>query len=104
MAFSVTPTSGAAPYFFTADIDNAFLINGVDYVATVRRSGQSGSCPPAGVGTQLDQNFVDSLINGETVSVEDSVPVGDCRAYTLRILRVDGLVEIASSTVHVDNT
>lgn len=104
MAFTVTPTSGEGPYAFQADIVNNFLIDGINYTASVMTSDQVGSCPVVGATSGLSPTNVAKLVNGEVVvSGAPSVPSGSCRASTLAIKRVSDDVVIASSSVQIDN-
>lgn len=104
MAFTVSPTSGAAPYTLSATVSDFVNVNGVDYVASVEGSSGVGSCPAMGVGSPLDPALVESLISGNSVElVIGTIPTGSCRTYTLRITRVSDGVVIASSNVSVNN-
>lgn len=104
MAFTVTPTSGDAPYALSANIANSVNVNGVDYAASVTTTLSSGSCPASGSQFPLPANLVNLLVAGETVSSSyPTVPSGSCRALTLTITRVSDSVVIDSSTVTINN-
>lgn len=104
MAFEVTPTSGEAPYLFTAIIDNASLIDGVLYTATVMYSTSPNSCPLEGNSTPWNAGQINDLINGNGTTVNTSVNPGICRTWTLNVFRVSDSTVVASSSVSVDNT
>lgn len=104
MAFTVAPTSGDSPYILSADIINSGEIDGVEYEASVRSSLGTGSCPAFGSSTPLSSALVNELLT--TGSVEtglSSVPVGNCRAFTIRISRVSDGVLVSTASTFVDN-
>lgn len=104
MAFTVTPTSGDAPYSLSATVDNSVNVDGVNYVASVTTEHAMGSCPLSGAGTPLTPTIVNSLINGETVvSGAPTVTAGRCRTYTLAITRLSDNVVVDSADAFVDN-
>ena len=104
MAFTVTPTSGAAPYSLSAIVDNKENIDGISYVASVWTSVATGTCPLTGTATPVNVVLVDQLINSGTVILPYvSVDPGTCRTFTLRIMRAKTNVVIASSNATVDN-
>ena len=102
MAFSVTPTSGAQPYTFEADLENKAKIDNDRYVMTLRSTTTVGSCPAVGAGTNL-QTGVDELIaNGVYVNTQ-SVPDGSCRTTTLQISDNFLGVVVSSKSVNISN-
>ena len=103
MAFSVTPTSGAAPYTLSAIVADSDKIDNVLYTATLRTSSNTGSCLPEGAATLLDSSVVASLLADGSVEYGSTVNPGSCRSITLRILRVSDNAVVSSSTVFVDN-
>lgn len=104
MAFSVTPTSGEAPYFLSAAFDNKTYIDGVNFIASVRSSSLVGSCPLVGTANPLGvQRMQQLLASGSVDSGYTSVASGSCLAITLSVSRVSDGVVVAASTVTVDN-
>lgn len=104
MAFTVTPTSGAQPYFLSADVTGVSVINGIYYTASVRSGTGAGSCPAEGLVSPLPPERVNPIINGiPTDSGSSSVPAGSCRVFTLTIRRVSDNVVVATSNATVSN-
>ena len=103
MAFDVTPTSGAGPYTATAIINDAYLIDGVNYYAELRTSISEGVCPTQGQASPVDQAIVNQLIMDGSAVLTNLVADGSCRAYSFRLRRVDDDVVVSSSTAFVDN-
>lgn len=102
VAFDVTPTSGTAPYTFTADLGAAVNIDDKRYSLLFQSTTAVGSCPPLGSATNVP-NGVDALLaTGQYIS-NDDVPVGSCRTYTLRIRDNVLGTFIASESVQVSN-
>lgn len=103
MAFDVTPTSGEAPYTFTANVENATLIDGVLYSASVMYSTSSESCPLVGNSTAWSSEQVNNLIFGDSRILNQNVNPNTCRTFTLEILRVSDSTVVASSNVSISN-
>ena len=104
MAFTVTPTSGSAPYLFEAEILNSVGIDWGLYTAHLYADVATGSCPaPRTQGTD-QQAAAMSLVNtGEYLLPSNSVPSGDCRVYNFVIREVASGDIVASSDVSIDN-
>lgn len=104
MAFTVTPTSGDAPYTLSAAIDNAFNVDGVNYVASVMYYNNTGSCSVSGTGTALNPTAVKTLVDSGSVVLNTStIPDGNCRTLVLEITRMIDNVVISSSSASIDN-
>lgn len=104
MAFDVTPSSGAAPYFMSAVINDVHLIDGVNYTASVRSSINTGTCPATGQASILDPSFVDPMIAGQSVELTTTtIASGSCRTWSLYITRVADNVVVASASSSVSN-
>lgn len=102
MAFDVTPTSGDAPYNFTATIESDMLIDNVKYSISLRSSGGSGTCPAEGTTTNIPIGAT-SLLESGSYTVVDSVPADVCRAYTLSIRDIETNTVISTATVQISN-
>lgn len=103
MAFTVTPTSGDAPYILSADIADKVNIDGVNYALEVRPNTTIGSCL-VGISTDpSNTNIVQSLLATDSYMVSGNVNVGSCRTYSLiiRDLRTDTI--ISSENAVIDN-
>lgn len=100
----MTPTSGASPYFLSAIINTSESIDSVNYVASIRYSVGTGSCPTAGTGLALAKQVVDEIIAGNNVQLAIStVPAGTCRTFTLVITRVNDGKVVDSANAYIDN-
>lgn len=104
MAFAVTPTSGNAPYTFTASFSRKELIDGVNFGLTVRTSVQEDSCATVGTGTNSVMIAAALLASGSYVSGSTSVSSGSCSTYTARITNLITGEVVSISSVTVDNT
>lgn len=102
MAFSVTPTSGEAPYTFTAEFNNQKLIDGVRYILQFRYSEGVGLCPSLGISNNIFVGIAPLLETGSYVT-NAVIPIGSCRAYTLSIKDNVNNVTYNNVTVTVDN-
>lgn len=102
MAFSVTPTSGDAPYTFTAQISDAVNIDGGRYTLLFQSTTAVGSCPPLGSSTNVPGGVDALLATGQSTDTVD-VPAGSCRTYTLRIRDNELGTYISSENVQVSN-
>lgn len=104
MAFTVTPTSGSAPYLFEAEILNSVAIDLGVYSAHFYGSTDIGSCPsPTTSGTD-QQNIAQALVNvGSYQQVGNSVPAGSCRVHNLVIREIATGNIVASSSLSIDN-
>lgn len=104
MAFTVTPTSGSAPYLFEAEILNSVGIDWGLYNAHLYADVATGSCPAPRVAGTDQQAAAMSLVNtGEYLLPGNSVPSGDCRVYNLVIRDTMTGDIIDSSDVSIDN-
>lgn len=100
----MTPTSGDAPYVYTATFENQSNFDGIHYALEVRSSTSVGSCPAQGSGTTL-QEFADSLLSdGSYTQVDNSVPSGSCRTTSLRIVELKSGSYVNAGSVNIDNT
>lgn len=103
MAFTVTPTSGSAPYVLSATFGNKDSIDNVDYALELRTSVLVGSCF-VGVATGNPiAGAASSLLNTGVSSVTGSVPAGSCRTYSLIIRDLSNNSILASQNVNVNN-
>mgnify|MGYP001143772445 CR=1 FL=1 len=103
MAFSVTPTSGVAPYQFNVEIDNVGEIDNVSFVAEFRQAGQTCSCPISGMSGTNISSAANALVSNGVYASGTSVSSGQCRAYTFFIKRLADDVIVSESTVFVSN-
>ena len=103
MAFTVTPTSGSAPYLFEAEFDGVGSF-GHGYRAELRFSAPTaGSCPPAANATNPVTGAGAELVNtGSYLRTTGSVPAGNCNVYRLVVLDDTNTI-ISSSMVNIDN-
>ena len=103
MAFTVTPTSGEAPYILAVELADDEFLDGVHYMATVAHTTSSGSCPLKGTVSKFSAVAVNGFITNGTYEAMGDVPPGSCRTYTMEIIRLKDNAVIASSNVYVDN-
>ena len=104
MAFTVTPSSGSAPYLYEAEFSNRFGLDAGFYSAHIYADVAVGSCPaPRTAGTD-QQSFAQALVStGEYLQTVNSVPAGSCRVYNLVIRDKTSGDIVASSPVTIDN-
>ena len=102
MAFDVTPTSGTAPYTFTAEFTNKDSI-GLGYdLRCLRADAQSGACPLPEDATINLIPPADTLLEVGTYTRQVPVPAGSCQTFVLAIRDRAGNV-VDSQSVNVDN-
>lgn len=103
-SFVVNPTSGSAPYTFTAAFDNKDNIDFANYALEFRAGTTVGSC---GTGVQSGANqtiVVSSLMDSGTyVQPGNSVPSGSCRVHSLIIRDLSDGSVVDSMNVDIDN-
>lgn len=103
MAFSVTPSSGAAPYTLTASFTNSKSVTGSTYIGELRGSSSSTGCPAAGTGMVNDVVGVAELLaNGVYVSPVPSIGENSCRTFTFYIKDANGVV-VSQASANVNN-
>lgn len=104
MAFTVTPTSGAAPYLFEADFLNKDTFNTGLYVLEFRTSTSASQCPTSALEGNLNATAAIRILNdGVYTSSGMDVPSGVCRAYGLYVRLVSDNSVVSSSVVNIDN-
>lgn len=104
MAFTVTPTSGAAPYVFEAEFSNRIGLDQGFYSLHFYATSGVGTCPaPTTSGTD-QQNVVQALLNvGTYTQSGNSVPAGSCRVHNLVIREIATNNIVSSSSLSIDN-
>lgn len=101
--FNVTPTSGAAPYTFTASFLNAESFSLGFKLRFSLSDATAGSCPLPETASNVLPIASEALLNtGVYVSTVGTVPSGSCSIYVLAILDSDNNV-IQSVDVTVNN-
>lgn len=102
MAFNVTPTSGTAPYSFTATFLNKYLLDGVNYNLLMLSTNSTVSCPAIGsLSTVI--GGASSLLSNGAFTLGASVAPGSCTSYSLIIVRVSDSFVVQRLTVSVSN-
>ncbi len=104
MAFSVTPTSGNAPYVFTANISNKANLMPGYYSLEFRGVGAVGSCPSDGIpGNNIPLAVEQIMATNSYTQVSPNVMPGACRVSTLIIRDLKTNSIVSQSTVQVSN-
>lgn len=102
MAFTVTPTSGDAPYVYNVSFENAGNF-GSEYSFEYANVMNVGECATDyTLGTNLPATAATLLATG-TSSSGTSVPSGSCRSAFARIRRLSDNVVISGSIANIDN-
>ena len=103
MAFSVSPTSGSAPYVLEADFENRLGFDTGTYGLFVYATTTAGSCPPlVTTGTNIDAAAT-ALLDVGSYSTTTTVPAGSCRTFSLVIKNLATSDVVGSSIVSVSN-
>lgn len=104
MAFTVTPTSGPAPYLFEADVLNQSPIAWDFFSAHFYTVTGAGSCPaPSSSGTD-NQIAAQGLVNnGVYAPSGGTIPSGSCGVFNLVIRDIASGDVVDSSFVAIDN-
>ena len=102
MAFSVTPTSGVAPYVINATFANRLGFERGLYRLEVRIPKTVGSCPLPNSGTN-QALIAEQLLSTGSYSLTTSVEVGSCQSIGLRIVNVATSAVTSSQSEEISN-
>lgn len=103
VAFAITPTSGAAPYVYTAQFSNKEMLSTGEYFLQAVSQTTAGSCVnPAASGTS-NPTIVTSILNTGQYTNTFSVPVGSCSVVALQIRRVSDNVIVSRELAQISN-
>ena len=103
MAFSVTPTSGAGPYVFTAEFTNKESLFSNQYQLEVRPRTGEGSCPAPATSGQRASGAEANLLNSSSYTSVATIPEGSCMTSTVVIRDLDTGTVISQETAQIDN-
>lgn len=103
MAFQVTPTSGAGPFTYTAQLANTLGLDVGLYVAEVRALTSVGACPSDVLSAPNNENFANALVNNGTNVSSIEVPSGSCRRTTFLLRRLSDNEIVSQLSVNIDN-
>ena len=103
MAFTVTPTSGDAPYVFTAEFDNIESFIPQRYLLLFRSNTSVGSCSSSISGNFNPTAAADLLNEGVYTLESPSVPVGSCNRYRITVYDVVNNSSLENVDVTIDN-
>ena len=104
MAFDVTPTSGDAPYVFTANLAFDGRIDFVNFSLEFRVTTQTGSCfVGVSEGTNL-VNAAQAILDSGTYTLNSSFDVGSCATVSLIIRDLLSGDVFDYANVFIDNT
>ena len=103
MAFSVTPTSGTAPYTLTATFAETLGFDTGDYLLRVYSQTLVGSCPSTAYpGGSQSVPIATSLLATGSAESSTSVPDGSCRVFTAGVFTNAGEL-VSESSITVSN-
>lgn len=103
VSWVVVPTSGVAPYVFTAVLKNKYLLDGVRYSLEVATSTATGTCqtdPNLGI---LQPALTAEVLATGSYTRSGSVAVGTCASSILRIRDVSTGLLTQSSFANINN-
>lgn len=103
MAFSVTPTSGDAPYNVSITFAEKYLIDNVRYSFTVLSIAVVGSCNTDVMAGTPQATLRNSLLTTGTGSAMANVPAGSCRTYSAIITDLSTDTVVSSELITVNN-
>lgn len=103
MSFTVTPSSGAAPYTFDNVIDNRNMLDDVNYSATATLMQSSGSCNAPDVNGTVYSGLVPRLYTGNSYTAGTSVPSGRCQVVGIFIIRLSDGVVVSEAYASISN-
>lgn len=99
MAFTVTPTSGAQPYTFLANISNKIWFNH-GYTLVFSNASANNTCPAPSAEKTPDSSISGALLANSVYIENSTVPTGTCSRFWLQIFNSLGEeVEVKSVTV-----
>lgn len=103
MAFTVSPTSGAAPYVLTADISDKESLFWDRYALELRTRSSSGSCATP-IMTSPPNNVIGAaLLESGTSTLVADVPIGSCQVFSLVIRDLETDLIISQEVAQVSN-
>lgn len=104
MAFTVTPTSGDAPYVYTADFSSKDLIDGVSFDLEARTTVLENECF-VGVSDGVNSpTIVNNLLDTGSHTSMTSVGAGYCRTVSLIIRSLVTGQVVDYMNITIDNT
>lgn len=103
MAFTVTPTSGSAPYVFTAEFSAKESLFSDLYVLEVRPRTSAGSCPGPATSGSRSSGAEQSILLYDNYTVLTSVPAGSCLGTTIVIREIASDTIVSQATAQVSN-
>lgn len=103
MAFNVTPTSGTAPYTYTAEFVNRLGFDLGLYVTEFRSVTLIGSCPTDALSGPNVPGTADNLLNSGVHIAQTSVPAGECRRTVYLVRRLSDNEIVSQMSVNIDN-
>lgn len=103
MAFSVTPTSGAAPYTYEASFLYPHLITSGAYELRFQSLTATGSCPSDFSGVANNPGRAASLLMSGEYVLTTSIPAGVCSSARLSIQETSSGVVVSEMFVSINN-
>lgn len=104
MAFTVTPTSGDAPYVYTADFTGKDVIDGVSFSLEARTTVLVNECFLGMSDGVNSQTIVDNILNTGSHTSMTSVGAGFCRTVSLIIRNMNTGMVVDYKNITIDNT
>lgn len=102
-SFTVAPTSGPAPYVFSAIFSNKGSLDGVVYSFKAFSSLGYGSCPSAASITTLNTGITMGLLSSGSYTEITDINNGECFGVKAQIIReADGHV-MQQSVIYISN-
>lgn len=103
MAFTVTPTSGAGPYVFTAEFTDKASLFTDRYELEVRPRTGVGSCPsPVSTGTRAPGAEA-QLLSTDSYTSAANIDIGSCMVSTIVIREIASGLIISQASAQVSN-
>lgn len=104
MAFTITPTSGTAPFLLEASFSaKESFSSGLYSLETIALTAV-GSCPsPPVSGSNISAISAGLLADGQYIIATASIPAGSCRVYNLVIREVSTGIIISQAPATINN-
>ena len=103
MAFTVTPTSGTAPYLYEAEIANRIGFDLGLYITEYRFLEAVGSCPANAVVGPNSTGNAFALLNTGSFTSQSPVPAGSCRSSVFLVRRISDGTIVSQMSVDINN-
>lgn len=103
MALSVAPSSGEAPYVFTAEFGNKTAADNITYSIEAAGIAAAEACPLDLDYVPLNSVITTAFRNGDVYTRNTNIPLTNCYSLVVRIRDLRSNLIVQSRVVSVNN-